>query len=1302
MKPDLGQTKDSTVPKTFTRTGWVGAMAFLGAALSSPLHATDFRYDFSSLTPGILATQPEVPEIGQDGWYTQRAYICGNPLIVLGSAPVGTSNMVQNTVGVIGARALPSGTYFTGYETSAVLQYDIKGTYYSGSQMFLGGNGNPATVLQDDWSGGQASLSPSLGSYNSTSGFYTFSVSPKKTNGGWDTAVSQVSTVPLGHWVRLRLVMNFAANGGAGAGSVFCQDLTAGATTFTAMSSLQNINLGMTGGGLAAGFTPGQWNQVGFRLNPNVTASSLDNIFVAPVADYPAWAAGWGLNILTDGAQDADPDHDGYTNLDECIHGTNPTVRGGVPGALLLETWNNLDGTTIEHLTLNRRYAGVPDTAQFVFSGASPVNRADSFGARMSGCLIAPVTGSYVFHVAGDDCCQLSLSTSESQFAKVKIAWATGSTNVNEWTKYSTQTAAAVTLQAGQKYYIEALTKESTLSDHLEIGWTLPGTTTIDVLPGSALESRAFDANDADGDNMPDDWEVLNGLNPAINDAGLDADNDGFTNLQEYQNNTNPQTASGIVGKWTHEFYANISGGRISDYIGVNGLLRTPDIKILSDSTERFKDFGDNYGERFRATLTVPNDGSYTFWVSGDDSVELWLSTNDRKFDKRLIASVDDVRSGYGNTGFREWDKAPGQKSESIALLAGQSYYIEVLHKEGNLSDHVSVAWAGPGFTRTLLPSSVLTSFVRDADDLDDDCLKDSWEVAHGLSATDNGLVNPDNGEYGDPDGDLICNRDEWLLGTDPRNADTDGDGYPDGQEVYFMGTDPLVPELANPTVVGDIAVDAKVGASANWVATPDGSIFSMETCGWIDYNLTVATTGFYIFEIRGSARGSGIQAHEDFPLDVYIDSNPINQNTKKTASTVLTSLNGQSGLAAGFAGWLTPGTHYMRIWNRNLLARRALQLDSMRIVKPSGVDANSDGMPDWVYDFLAARNSVTLTGLASFTSPCCLEGTSRSWLFTSVSANNSTAVPVTKGIDNHWYADVALNATGTTPVTVGFENGCLDQSLDIEWTAFNLAANTHLIIRRNDSLRLTAFVPGTIPGQTNVSITLDGLALATTTADQPYVCQFVTKGTHTLIATYLDASGLVTTATTTLDVLYADFGADLALYLNHTRYWALPDVPAAVPLENDKSLLLAPQTVSGGGRAFTVDATNLGTNTILARTAIGGPILDSGRVEGVLLSQSGNSEVPVINVLSNGDRVMDITVMITSLPPGGSIRIDVQIGGRSILFGDASGLFKILTAADFDANGLAHVYMVLASNIGTTCHSTLLYDSAGNLVGQM
>lgn len=43
-----------------------------------------------------------------------------------------------------------------------------------------------------------------------------------------------------------------------------------------------------------------------------------------------------------------------------------------------------------------------------------------------------------------------------------------------------------------------------------------------------------------------------------------------------------------------------------------------------------------------------------------------------------------------------------------------------------------------------------------------------------------------------DTDGDLLIDTDEVVYGTDPAIADTDFDGYPDGDEVLVYATDPL------------------------------------------------------------------------------------------------------------------------------------------------------------------------------------------------------------------------------------------------------------------------------------------------------------------------------------------------------------------------------------------------------------------------------------------------------------------------------------------------------------------------------
>ncbi len=104
-----------------------------------------------------------------------------------------------------------------------------------------------------------------------------------------------------------------------------------------------------------------------------------------------------------------------------------------------------------------------------------------------------------------------------------------------------------------------------------------------------------------------------------------------------------------------------------------------------------------------------------------------------------------------------------------------------------------------PRWRRWLLPSAALLvlcalllalvpAHAQGGPDQDGDGLPDAWETAHGLNPR---IGHGINGAAGDPDHDGLSNIDEWANGTDPQNADTDGDGLPDQWEVENL-TDPL------------------------------------------------------------------------------------------------------------------------------------------------------------------------------------------------------------------------------------------------------------------------------------------------------------------------------------------------------------------------------------------------------------------------------------------------------------------------------------------------------------------------------
>ncbi|MBT8350933.1 MAG: fibronectin type III domain-containing protein, partial [Deltaproteobacteria bacterium] len=63
---------------------------------------------------------------------------------------------------------------------------------------------------------------------------------------------------------------------------------------------------------------------------------------------------------------------------------------------------------------------------------------------------------------------------------------------------------------------------------------------------GNPVTPNSIRINDNDNDEMADDWEVDNGLDPGFNDGNQDSDGDGYTNLQEYQSDTDPGDSASI------------------------------------------------------------------------------------------------------------------------------------------------------------------------------------------------------------------------------------------------------------------------------------------------------------------------------------------------------------------------------------------------------------------------------------------------------------------------------------------------------------------------------------------------------------------------------------------------------------------------------------------------------------------------------------------------------------------------------------------------------------------------------------
>ncbi len=208
-------------------------------------------------------------------------------------------------------------------------------------------------------------------------------------------------------------------------------------------------------------------------------------------------------------------------------------------GKVLREWWMGIGGTAVHNLTSHANYPNNPTGREMITKFEGPSGFGDNYGTRIRGYLHPPTTGNYTFWIAGDDNCQLWLSTDGSPAHAVQIASVPGYTNSREWTKYAAQQSDSILLQAGVKYYIEALHKEGAGGDHVAVAWTGPGISQ-QVIDGAYL-SRWFVGQygdfTGDGDINTRDFAILVGQwldDQCLATAGLDLNGDCVIDLYEF------------------------------------------------------------------------------------------------------------------------------------------------------------------------------------------------------------------------------------------------------------------------------------------------------------------------------------------------------------------------------------------------------------------------------------------------------------------------------------------------------------------------------------------------------------------------------------------------------------------------------------------------------------------------------------------------------------------------------------------------------------------------------------------------
>lgn len=255
-----------------------------------------------------------------------------------------------------------------------------------------------------------------------------------------------------------------------------------------------------------------------------------------------AWELKYGLNINLDDSA-ANPDTDAFTNIEEYNAGQNPliandpdevadesanfvfstiTYAADTDGDTIPDWWEDLyglgSGTSNAHAN--------PDGDAFTnieeYNAGTNPNVADNISM-----LVGESTNSLI------DTGAYYLGFSTDTDGDLMPDWWEDKYGLNRTVNDASDNPDGDELNNLEEYLAGRI---PILDDQFGEGFNASGdfsTDTIGLAP------------DTDGDLMPDDWESFYGLNPLVFSANDDPDNDGWTNLEEYNAGTNP-----IVNEW--------------------------------------------------------------------------------------------------------------------------------------------------------------------------------------------------------------------------------------------------------------------------------------------------------------------------------------------------------------------------------------------------------------------------------------------------------------------------------------------------------------------------------------------------------------------------------------------------------------------------------------------------------------------------------------------------------------------------------------------------------------------------------
>jgi uncharacterized protein (DUF1800 family) len=376
----------------------------------------------------------------------------------------------------------------------------------------------------------------------------------------------------------------------------------------------------------------------------------------------------------------------------------NPNGTGGVPPTFANQVVTRIDPTVA--------FTWPSGSTQGVHSPAVGVN-VDYFACRWTGEVLPEFSQVYTFSAQHNRCARL---------------WVNGQLIVNKWpnngdsgNNASATTTGTIELTAGVRYPIVLEHFDTTGDGEMLLRWS-SANQALEIIPATRLypdmapqilgnldvllikDSGPY-GYQIQASGSPTSYAAAN-LPPGTTfNAGTGSITFNPTVAGEWDIPISATNAAGTGsallhlkviatgGAITRDVWNGVPGTAVSAIPLTTQPTSTGTVAVL----EGPQNAADNYGARIRGYVTAPVSGVYKFFLTAADAAELYISDDDEPANAFLRAAVT------APTGYREWTHANAAQSPLLQLYAGRRYYVEVRHKAGAGSDHVSVGWMQPG-----------------------------------------------------------------------------------------------------------------------------------------------------------------------------------------------------------------------------------------------------------------------------------------------------------------------------------------------------------------------------------------------------------------------------------------------------------------------------------------------------------------------------------------------------------------------------------------------------------------------------